>query len=150
MTLSILKIVQESALGRLYISSTTFAQKYLFSCLVLFMRIWIAEIFWYSGLTKISSWEATIYLFKHEYKVPFISPEIAALLGTSVELSTPILLVFGFMTRFAAMPMLFMTAVIQFTYLDRIDHMYWAILLGVVILYGPGLFSVDHLIRRKI
>jgi uncharacterized membrane protein YphA (DoxX/SURF4 family) len=147
MMIRILKLLQESSLTGLYLSGTNFAQKYLFSFLILFMRMWMAQVFWYSGLTKISSWESTLYLFKHEYKVPFISPEIAALLGTGIELSTPVLLVIGFMTRLAAVPMLFMTAVIEFTYLNLVDHMYWAILLGVIILYGPGLLSIDHLIR---
>lgn len=148
--ITLLKSLQESTFGKLYLSSTNFAQKYLFSFLLLFMRIWVAQIFWYSGLTKIFSWQSTIYLFKYEYKVPFFSPEIAALLGTGVELSAPLLLVIGLMTRIAALPILVMTAVIDFTYLSVEDHMYWATLLGVIILYGPGPLSVDYLIQRKL
>jgi putative oxidoreductase len=82
--------------------------------------------------------------------VPIIPAEFAAILATATELSAPILLVLGFLTRLAAIPMLCMTAVIQFTYLDLIDHLYWAILLATIILYGPGRYSLDYLICKNI
>lgn len=116
--------------------------------LVLFIRISIAEIFLYSGLTKISNIEATIYLFKYEYKVPFISHELAAYLTLITELSMPIFLVFGLFTRLAAIPLLFMTAVIEFTYMQLPEHMYWALLLGVIVLYGPSKLSLDYLFAK--
>ena len=118
------------------------------SALVLIMRLWMAKIFWYSGLTKISSWSSTIALFKYEYQVPVISPEIAAYFATAFELTCPILLVLGLGTRFATLPMLAMVAVIQFTYLDLINHFYWALMLGTILLYGPGVLSLDHFIKR--
>jgi len=108
----------------------------------------MARIFWYSGLTKISSWQTTVYLFEYEYATPIIPAELAAAMATATELSAPIFLLFGFMTRFAAIPMLCMTAVIQFTYLDHIEHIYWAVLLGAIILHGPGKYSIDHLLCR--
>lgn len=117
--------------------------------LVLFMRFWMAKIFWYSGLTKISSWQSTVFLFKEEYKVPVIPPEIAAYFAISFELACPVLLVLGLGARFATLPMLAMTAVIQFTYLDLIDHRYWAMLLALILFYGPGSLSLDHLILKK-
>lgn len=134
-------------IGKFYICLTNFSEKYLFSALLLFIRFWIAQIFWYSGLTKISSWSSTLYLFRYEYAVPLIPYELAAISATFIELSMPIFLIAGFMSRFAAIPLLFMTAVIQFTYLDRIDHIYWALLLGCIILYGAGRFSADYLLR---
>lgn len=109
----------------------------------------MARIFFYSGLTKISSWASTIYLFKYEYRVPIIPAELAAYLATTVELITPAFLVIGCCSRLVAIPMIAMVAVIQFTYLDLLEHFYWAILLGTIILHGPGLFSFDYLIRKK-
>ena len=141
--------IQDSLIGRCYIAAIRFSDKYLFSLLVLFIRVWMARIFWYSGLTKISSWQTTIYLFQYEYKVPIIPVEVAALLSTATELTMPVFLVLGFMTRLAAVPLICMTAVIQFTYLDLVEHLYWAILLATIIFYGPGRYSIEGLIRCK-
>ena len=58
----------------------------------LLIRLWIANIFWKAGTVKIASWDSTLYLFEYEYQVPLIPPEIAAYLGTGVELSMPVLL----------------------------------------------------------
>ncbi len=141
--------IQDSLLGRAYIAAIRFSDKYLFSLLVLFIRVWMARIFWYSGLTKISSWQTTIYLFKYEYKVPIIPIEIAASLATATELTMPFFLVLGFMTRLAAVPLICMIVVIQFTYLDLIEHLYWTVLLATIVFYGPGRYSVDGLICCK-
>lgn len=118
--------------------------------ILFFVRLKMASIFWYSGLTKIEDWPSTLYLFQSEYKVPLVPPELAAYLSSSVELTTPVLLVLGFMTRMAALPMLAMTAVIQFTYLNSDEHVYWALLLGVLLCQGPGKLSIDYLIRKKL
>jgi putative oxidoreductase len=144
----ILKL-QESLVGRVYFALARLANKYLFSALVFFMRFWMAKIFWYSGLTKIDNWKSTVYLFKYEYAVPIIPAELAAAMATAIELTAPILLLIGFMTRIAAAPMICMVAVIQFTYLDLIDHLYWAILLCTIMFYGPGRYSLDCLICYK-
>lgn len=141
--------IQDGLVGRCYIAATRFSDKYLFSLLVLFIRIWMARVFWYSGLTKISSWQTTLYLFEYEYKVPIIPIEIAASLATATELTMPFFLVLGFMTRLAAIPLIFMVAVIQFTYLDLIEHLYWAVLLATIVFYGPGRYSIDCLICCK-
>ena len=148
--ISCIKKIQDSLIGRIYFALTRFANKYLFSAVVFFMRFWMAKIFWYSGLTKISSWQSTVYLFKYEYAVPIIPAELAAAMATATELSAPIFLILGLMTRLAAFPMLCMVAVIQFTYLDLIDHLYWALLLCTIIFYGPGRYSLDNLICYKI
>ena len=134
---------------QIYLTVLKVFEKIALPVLLFFMRFWIAEIFWYSGLTKISSWQSTVFLFKEEYKVPVIPPEIAAYFATSFELVCPVLLVFGFATRLATLPMLAMTAVIQFTYLDLIDHRYWAMLLALILFYGPGPLSIDYLISKK-
>ena len=140
--------IHNSYIGIMYFATVKFANDYLFPLIVLFMRIWIARIFWYSGLNKISSWKSTIYLFKYAYAVPIIPVDIAAIMATGIELSMPIFLLVGFMTRLAAIPLLCMTAVIQFTYLDLTEHLYWALLLGTIIFYGPGRYSIDRLLHK--
>ena len=84
----------------------------------------MARVFWYSGLTKISSFDSTIYLFEYEYKVPVIPPEIAAYLATITELSMPVFLILGLFSRLACLPLIAMTLVIQFTYLELVEHLY--------------------------
>ncbi|RTK93444.1 MAG: DoxX family protein [Rickettsiales bacterium] len=138
-----------SRIVQTYLSVLRVFEKIALPMLMIFMRLWMAKIFWYSGLTKISSWKSTVFLFKEEYKVPVIPPEIAAYFATAFELTCPVLLVLGLGARFATLPMLAMTAVIQFTYLDLIDHRYWAMLLAVILFYGPGTVSLDHFIFKK-
>lgn len=138
-----------SIIVQTYLSVLRVFEKIALPMLMLFMRLWMAKIFWYSGLTKISSWKSTVFLFKEEYKVPVIHPEIAAYFATAFELTCPVLLVLGLGARFATLPMLAMTAIIQFTYLDLIDHHYWAMLLAVILFYGPGTVSLDHFIFKK-
>ena len=134
----------------IYFKIIQILEKFFMPILVLLMRFWMARIFWYSGLTKISDWPATIFLFKDEYKVPVIPPEIAAYFAASFELTCPILLTLGLATRLATLPMLAMTSIIQFTYLDLIDHRYWAMLLTTILFYGPGIFSLDNWIKKKL
>ncbi len=115
----------------------------------LFVRLWIASIFFKAGLTKIEDFETTVFLFSEEYQVPFLHPSFAALSGTFFELVCPVFLVLGLATRFAAIPLLVMTAVIQFTYQDHLQHYYWAILLAGLVVHGAGKLSLDHWLDRK-
>lgn len=133
----------------LYKKLVKVGEHYALGLVVLGMRFWMAQIFWYSGLTKISSWHSTVYLFEYEYKTPFFPPEVSAALATTFELVCPVFLLLGLGARFAAVPMLVMTAVIQFTYLDSKENLYWAFLLATIWFYGPGMFSMDYLLRKK-
>lgn len=112
-------------------------------------RIAIARVFFLSGLTKIGNWETTLMLFEDEYQVPLLPVSFAAYSSTFFELAMPVLLVLGLGTRLATLPLLAMTAVIQFTYMEHTDHLYWALLLGLLLVSGPGKLSVDHWLRRK-
>ena len=69
----------------------------------LLARLYVAKVFFMSGLTKLRDWDITLALFMDEYKVPLLSPEVAAVMGTAGELALPVLLVFGLGTRFAAL-----------------------------------------------
>ena len=117
----------------------------------LFFRFGMALVFWRSAQSKLASWDTTITLFREEYRVPVLPPELAAYLAATVELTTPVLLVLGLATRLGAAAMLGMALVIQvFVYPENYpDHILWAGPLLYLILRGPGVVSLDHLIRRR-
>ncbi len=114
------------------------------------MRVWIADIFFTSGQTKLLDWQGTVALFADEYKVPVLSPELAAILGTGTELIAPVLLVLGLGSRFAAAALLFMTGIIEFTYMHFDVHVIWTLMLTLIIFQGPGKLSLDSLISKKV
>ena len=124
-------------------------ERFPLAILQLLFRISIAAVFWNSGLTKLASWQTTIVLFRDEYKVPVLPPELAATLATSVELTCPVLLVLGLATRLATLPMLGMTFIIEaFVYPeDWIEHLTWASLLLFILTRGPGPIALDRWLR---
>jgi putative oxidoreductase len=121
------------------------------SVLEVAMRVGVASVFFKSGLTKIASWDLTVQLFADEYKVPFLSPDAAAYLGTFNELVCSTLVAFGIAARFGAAALLGMTLVIQtFVYPENwSEHLLWASILAYVLTRGAGVLSVDHLVARK-
>ena len=119
------------------------------------LRLYVANVFWKSGLVKIASWSATVSLFQYEYSVPFLPPEVAAFLGTAVELGVPVFLVFGLGTRLAAIVLFVFNiiAVVSYPDLNIVglkDHYLWGALLLVIIFHGPGKLSLDYLISQKV
>jgi putative oxidoreductase len=122
-----------------------------FAIAPLLMRFGMGLVFWRSAQTKLASWDTTLLLFREEYRVPLLPPELAAYLATAVELTAPVLLAFGLATRLGAAAMLGMTLVIQlFVYPQSYsDHLLWAGPLVYLILRGPGALSIDYLIRRS-
>jgi len=118
--------------------------------LALPLRFAVATVFWNSGTSKLANWNTTIELFTEEYKVPVLTPEVAAYMAASIELTTPVLLVLGLLTRPAALVLLGMTAFIEiFVYPQAWPtHIQWAAMLLVLLCRGPGKLSVDHLVRR--
>jgi putative oxidoreductase len=116
------------------------------------LRVFPALVFWQSGRTKVEGLftikESTWFLFKEEYALPLIPSDLAAVLGTTAEHVLPILLVLGLFTRFAALGLLGMTAVIEiFVYPDAwVTHGLWAASFLALISWGPGRLSVDHLL----
>jgi putative oxidoreductase len=116
--------------------------------LALPLRAGAAAVFWNSAQTKLANWDTTLELFTDEYKVPLLSPEIAAHLALGIELTTPMLLVLGLFTRAAALVLLAMTAVIEvFVYpLAWPTHIQWAAMLLVLLCRGPGQLSLDQVL----
>jgi putative oxidoreductase len=123
--------------------------------LALIDRFGIAAIFFFSGRTKVDGLltvnDSAYSLFREEYQVPLLPPEIAAHMATYAEHLFPILLVLGLFTRMSALALLGMTAVIQiFVYPDAWStHLSWAGLLLYLVARGGGKASVDHVIGVK-
>jgi putative oxidoreductase len=130
----------------------TLLDRFPLPVLQLMFRVAIAAVFWSSGLTKIASWETTVTLFRDEYMVPVLPPELAAMLGATFELACPIFLVLGLATRLATLPLLGMTFVIQvFVYPEYwTQHLMWASVLLFLATQGAGALSLDHLIERRL
>ena len=116
------------------------------------LRLAIATVFWNSGTTKLANWDTAVALFTDEYRLPLLPPELAATIAASIELSMPVLLVLGLLTRPAAAVLLGMTAVIEiFVYpLAWPTHIQWAAMLLVLLCRGPGALSLDHWLWQKI
>ena len=121
----------------------------------LLFRLWVANVFWKAGMVKLASWDSTLYLFEYEYAVPFLPTELAAYIGTGVEITMPVLLALGLGTRFSALVLFVFNiiAVVSYPTLNEIgikDHQYWGLLLLVPIFHGPGAVSLDHFIRKRL
>ena len=115
-------------------------------------RVSVAAVFFKSGLVKIQSWESTVGLFRDEYKLPVLPPELAAWMGTALELSAPVLIVLGLFARLGALALLAMTFVIQFVVYPEnwAEHLMWASLLAWIVSRGPGAISIYRLIALRL
>ena len=131
----------------LLVRARVFLEAVPYTLLALPLRVGVAAVFWLSGTTKLSNWNSTLELFRDEYRVPLLPPDFAAHLATGIELSAPVLLVLGLLTRPTAFVLLGMTAVIEiFVYpLAWPTHIQWAAMLLVLLCRGPGRLSLDHL-----
>ena len=123
-----------------------------YTWLALPLRFAVATVFWNSAMAKLANWDSTLALFSDEYQVPMIPPEIAAYMAVTIELTTPVFLALGLMTRFAAFVLLGMTAVIEiFVYpLAWPTHIQWAAMLLVLLCRGAGALSLDQLLWRRL
>lgn len=121
------------------------------------IRLYVAEVFFRSGLLKIGHWSGTLYLFANEYRVPLLRPEVAAWVGTFGELAFPPLLALGLASRFAALSMTLVNlmAVVSYWHVlgtneaARMQHVFWGTLLLVTLCHGPGKISLDHWLKQR-
>ncbi|MFA0442416.1 hypothetical protein BCU70_15375 [Vibrio sp. 10N.286.49.C2] len=137
-----------------YDSAVNNIQKGFVPLLLLFCRLWVAWVFFNSGLTKIASWDSTLYLFEYEYQVPVIPWQLAAYMGTVAELVLPVFLALGLLCRpMAAILFVFnITAVVSYPVLWEkgfYDHQLWGLMILIVVVWGAGPLSIDKLIRNK-
>lgn len=119
----------------------------------LVLRLWVANVFWLSGLSKIQSIDSTILLFQYEYSVPLLAPEVAAYLSMFSELTFAALLALGLAGRFSALGLFFVNVVAVISYPELTmagleQHYLWGLLLLVPIFHGPGKLSIDYFITK--
>lgn len=123
--------------------------------LLLFCRLWVAWVFFNSGLVKIASWDSTLYLFEFEYNVPLIPWELSAYLGTATELILPIFIAIGLFARPMSLILFIfnLIAVLSYPLLWEkgfYDHQLWGVMLLNICIWGAGACSLDHLIKSSI
>lgn len=111
-------------------------------------RLYLAQVFFLAGLTKVRDWDTTLLLFTEEYRVPLLSPSIAAAAGTAGELVLPVLLLLGLAGRFAALGLSVVNAVAVISLAEIApaalqQHITWGVLLAALALYGVGKWSLD-------
>lgn len=138
------------------------------SLIALIGRFAIAGVFWRSGQTKVEGFaidiveghfqlgwprlsESAIGLFREEYQLPVLAPELGAMLAATGEHVLPVLLLLGLGTRFAALGLLVMTLVIQLLVYPGAwaVHGTWAAMLLLLMARGAGVVSLDHWLARR-
>ena len=130
----------------------------LASVLDLGIRLYISKVFFLAGLTKIRDWDTTLTLFRDEYHVPVLPPELAAVLGTFGELFFPVLLTLGLATRFSAFSLTLVNIMAVVSYWEFLmdaeaalaQHIFWGVLILVILFHGPGKLSLDAIIWKKL
>ena len=140
---------------RFYYSASRLPE-YLAPVLDLGLRLFLANVFFKSGLTKIKTWDSTLYLFSDVYQVPLLDPEVAAWLATGAELGLPVLLALGLFGRFAASGLFTLNAVAVISYYSELSeaglnqHLYWGLLLAVLMVASRGAWSVDTWLEKRL
>lgn len=166
-------------LSDLYVKIGLFLSRFLEPLALFFLRFTVAKVFLASGLSKwdgflrfnIDKYD----LFMYEFFCPdpvrpgallLCDPntmeyveggavtkliEVLALTAGVVEVVLPILLIVGFLSRFAALGLLAMTMFIQLAVFPSWDHWinpasWWAVTLLMIVARGPGLLSLDRLL----
>lgn len=141
-------------LARIYYTASHLPE-YLAPLFDLGLRLFIANVFFKSGLTKIQNWDSTLYLFNDVYTVPLLPPEAAAWLSASAELGLPVLLALGLFGRFAAAGLFILNAVAVFSYAELSEtgishHLYWGLLLAVLLVLSRGAWSLDAWLEKRL
>jgi putative oxidoreductase len=119
------------------------------------LRLYLANVFFKSGWTKIQSWDSTLYLFNDVYHVPLLPPAVAATMAASAELGLSVLLVLGLFGRFAASGLFILNIVAVISYADLSEaglnqHLSWGILLGVLLILSRGQWSIDFWLENRL
>ena len=143
-----------SRTGRFYYRASHWPE-YLAPLMDLGLRLYLADVFFKSGLTKVQSWSSTLYLFSDVYQVPLLPPEVAATMAAGAELGLSVLLVIGLLGRFSAAGLFILNLVAVISYADLSQaglnqHLSWGILLGVLLIASRGQWSVDNWLERRL
>ncbi|MEP6875841.1 MAG: DoxX family protein [Burkholderiales bacterium] len=126
--------------------------------LLLAARLYVSLIFFRAGMLKLADWSSTLALFRDTYKVPLLSPELAAYVGTFGELVFPVLIVLGLAGRLSAAGLFVVNVMAVASYLDLFgfecpaginSHYYWGSVLLALVVFGPGKMSLDEFVLRR-
>ncbi|WP_119168749.1 DoxX family protein [Algihabitans albus] len=125
----------------------------------LIARLWMAKIFFDAGWSRVNNWGSQEFLFGFIHPVPFLPPALAAPITTVGELTLAVLLAFGLLGRLSAAGLLVMTMTIQWIVgatpegiengIAHPSHYLWMLVFGLLIVYGPGKLSLDHLLGKR-
>jgi putative oxidoreductase len=142
-----------SRLARFYYSASHWPE-FLAPLLDLALRLYVADVFFKSGLTKIKSWDSTLYLFSDVYQVPLLNSDVAAYLATAGELGLSVLLVLGLFGRFAAAGLFILNTVAAYSYYSGLSeaglfqHFAWGTLLAVLLVLSRGRWAADAWLEK--
>jgi len=130
---------------------------HLQSIALLAARLYVAKVFFMSGLVKLHDWSATLALFNDYYQVPLLPPVLAAHMGAAGELIIPVLLVLGLAGRFAGAGLFIVNLMAALSLpaedlspAGEFQHILWGVLALAIALWGVGRWSVDHLILKRL
>jgi putative oxidoreductase len=129
------------------------------SLTLLATRFYVAWQFWKAGWIKITTWDTTLILFQNEYKVPVLSPQLAAVTGTFGELFFPALLFLGLFGRIGALGLFAVNAIAVISYAHVLleegleaalaQHVLWGFMLIMLVVFGPGRIAFDAWLERR-
>jgi putative oxidoreductase len=122
-------------------------------------RVYVSWVFLKSGYLKLADWEQTVGLFEYEYRVPLLSPQVAAIAGTAGEFVFPALLMLGLFGRVSALGVQAVNVLAVISYAHVLfqegfaaaigQHYLWGYILLALTVYGPGAWSLDHWLRAR-
>lgn len=127
--------------------------------LLLVARLYVAQIFFRSGLLKLADWSSTLVLFRETYHVPVLPPVLAACVGTFGEVVFPVFIVLGLAGRFSAAGLFVVNVMAVVSYQDLFgfecpaginSHFYWGSILLALAVFGPGRLSLDAWILQRL
>jgi putative oxidoreductase len=120
-------------------------------------RWYVSWQFLKSGWLKLTSWDSTLWLFREEYRVPVLSPELAAVAGTVGELAFPVLLILGLGGRIAPLGLFAVNLMAVVSYAHVLlqpgfeaavgQHLLWGFMLAMLAVYGQGALALDRVLR---
>jgi putative oxidoreductase len=128
---------------------------------LLVLRLYWGWQFFGDGRGKLQNLDKVTSYFGHDLHIPF--PHLNALLASGVECAGGLLLLIGLGSRLVCIPLVF-TMVIAYLTAEKeaLNHIFSApdkfvtadpflyLLASIIILvFGPGVFSVDGLLARK-
>ena len=123
-----------------------------YTLLALPLRVAVATVFWNSAHDQARELGHDARAVRRRIQGAAAAAGACGQHGAGIELTTPVLLVLGLLTRPAALVLLGMTTVIEiFVYPQAWPtHIQWAAMLLVLLCRGAGKASLDHLLWQRL